>query len=140
MLQSVNHICFSVSNLEKSIEFYQGILEGKLLVKGRTTAYLEIAGLWIALNEEHNVKRNPVSTYTHIAFTVSEQELDYWSQKFSDLDVNILKGRKRHSKDKKSIYFTDPDYHLFELHTGNLEDRLEYYKKEKKHMIFFDND
>lgn len=34
MIQSINHICFSVANLEKAIEFYQNILQAKLLVKG----------------------------------------------------------------------------------------------------------
>ena len=52
--------------------------------------------------------------------------------------VNILKGRPRDIKDKKSYIFTDLDGHKIELHTGTLKDRMEYYKCEKTHMQFYD--
>lgn len=55
-----------------------------------------------------------------------------------DLNVNVLPGRARDEKDKMSIYFLNPDGHMFEFHTGQLRDRLNYYKAEKEHIIFYE--
>lgn len=138
MIKSINHITFSVSNLENSIYFYETILEGKLLMKGHSSAYLEIGGVWIALNLEMNVERSKInSTYTHIAFTIDNKDFKYWNEKLESENINILKGRERNKRDLPSIYFTDPDGHILELHTGNLEKRLDYYKSEKPHIKIY---
>ncbi|MDR0269555.1 metallothiol transferase FosB [Paenibacillus sp.] len=136
-LQGINHFCFSVSELETSISFYENVFGAKLLVKGRKLAYFDLDGLWIALNEEDVERESVPQTYTHIAFTVADEEFDQWYLHFQELGVQILPGRVRDERDKRSIYFLDPDGHRFELHTGTLEDRLDYYRKEKGHMTFF---
>ncbi|MFB5664108.1 metallothiol transferase FosB [Alteribacillus sp. HJP-4] len=134
----INHLTFSVSDLEKSIHFYKEALGATLLVKGEKMAYFDLDGTWLALNVEKDIPRNEIyQSYTHTAFSVTENELEILEEKLNDIDVQILPGRNRDAREGKSIYFLDPDGHKFEFHTGNLEQRIQFYKDEQRNMVFY---
>ena len=134
----LNHLLFSVTDLESSIRFYENVFGAKLMLKGRKTAYFDLDGLWLALNEETDIPRNEIKeSYTHMAFTITEDEYESTRVRLNQLNVSILPGRERDARDKKSIYFEDLDGHKFEFHTGTMRDRLEYYKDKKEHVEFF---
>jgi len=136
----MNHILFSVSDLKQSIDFYHSVFGAKLVAKGTTTAYFDLDGLWLALNEERDIPRNEIrDSYTHMAFTIALSEFEETLEKLKKLNVSILPSRVRDARDKKSIYFEDPDGHKFEFHTGTLKDRMDYYKNDKGHMVFYDD-
>jgi metallothiol transferase len=137
-IKGINHFCFSVSDLDRSIRFYKEVFGANLLVKGRKLAYFDLNGLWIALNQEDIPHEQAHRTYTHIAFTIDEEDYHPILNKLTGLNVEILPGRARNEKDKKSIYFLDPDGHMFEFHSGNLKDRMDYYKADKDHMVFYE--
>lgn len=95
-VKGINHLLFSVSNLEKSITFYQDVFNAKLLVKGKNTAYFDLNGLWLALNLEENIPRNEIhQSYTQMAYSIDGREFDALYERLKQLGVNILSGRQR---------------------------------------------
>lgn len=132
--QSFIIFCFKF----RTINFYEQVFDAKPLIKGRTTAYFDLNGLWLALNEEKNIPRNDIHhSYIHIAFSVEDEDFAKICKKLKELHIHILPGQPRNEQDKQSIYFTDLDGHKFEFHTGTVQDSLDYYKREKGHMEFF---
>lgn len=131
MITGLGHITFSVSNMARSIEFYQTVLGVSPIVMSPKTAYFEVAGMWIALNLEKEIARKEIyQSYSHIAFSVASEELPQLTSLLESIQANIITGRSRSVEGEgESIYFRDPDGHLLEFHTGNLQQRLAHYRR-----------
>jgi len=113
-----------VKDLELAASFFEEIFGAKTVFSSSTAKYLVINDIWIALNAgEPSSERS----YNHIAFQIRESDFDRYVEKIHDLGLEIAAGRSRVSGEGRSIYFYDHDNHLFELHSGTLDERLAAY-------------
>ena len=105
MIKGINHLTFSVSNLDVSTDFYQRVFGAELLFRDARTAYFDIAGLWLALNVQESIPRTEIrQSYTHIAFTVDAADMVNMQQR---LGVALLPDRSRGGDEGQSLYFAD---------------------------------
>ncbi|WP_086314233.1 fosfomycin resistance protein FosX protein [Enterococcus sp. 7F3_DIV0205] len=132
----ISHLTFIVQDLERASLFFETVFAAKeVYSSGADTfsiaqeKFFLIDELWIAIMQGDPL---PSKTYNHIAFKIQESEYDSYLNKIKSLGLEIKDGRSRVPGEATSIYFYDFDNHLFELHTGTLEERLEYYQKQEK--------
>jgi len=126
----ISHITLICKDLEKTTQILKEIFDAKeIYASGEKTfsvakeKFFNIAGVWIAIMEGEAVAK----TYNHIAFQVNADQLPFFAEKIKALGLEILPPRKRKSAEGNSLYFYDYDNHLFELHAGELETRLNFY-------------
>ena len=134
-IKGINHITFICQDLAKSAHLLQEIFDAKeVYSSGDKTfsvareKFFRIGNLWIAIMEGEPL---PCS-YNHVAFSVSEESLPLLEAKIKALGLTILPGRPRATAEGQSLYFYDYDNHLFELNTGDLTTRLNYYANTEK--------
>ncbi|EAF0697650.1 FosX/FosE/FosI family fosfomycin resistance thiol transferase [Listeria monocytogenes] len=131
MISGLSHITLIVKDFNKTTTFLRGIFNAEeIYSSGDQTFSLSkekfflIAGLWICIMEGDSLQER---TYNHIAFQIQSEEVDEYIERINSLGVEIKPGRPRVQGEGSSIYFYDFDNHLFELHTGTLEERLKRY-------------
>ncbi|ECC2756058.1 FosX/FosE/FosI family fosfomycin resistance thiol transferase [Listeria monocytogenes serotype 1/2a] len=131
MISGLSHITLIVKDLNKTTTFLREIFNAEeIYSSGDQTFSLSkekfflIAGLWICIMEGDSLQEQ---TYNHIAFRIQSEEVDEYIERIKSLGVEIKPERPRVQGEGNSIYFYDFDNHLFELHTGTLEERLKRY-------------
>ncbi len=128
-IRGISHVTFSVSDLQRSLLFYQEVFGATLLLRGERMAYLNVGGLWVALNVQTDIPRQEIRlSYTHLAFAVDMDDLGRLQERLRQRGVSPLPGRFRAEGEGQSLYFTDPDGHLLEFHAGDLKTRLDAYE------------
>lgn len=131
-IEGINHVTFSVSDLKKSINFYKVVFGDRLVAESEKLAYFDLDGIWFALNVEVEIKSTKrQKTYTHVAFSMSQENQQKLKAKLTDNNIIYEEGRQRNIREGSSLYLRDYDGHLIEFHNKTLEDRLKYYSEER---------
>lgn len=133
MIEGLNHITFVVRDLERMTVFLTGIFDAReVYASGDRTfsisreKFFLINQLWIAVMEGEPL---PDKTYNHVAFKIGENDFERYAERVQTLGIEIRRDRTRVEGEGRSLYFYDYDNHLFELHTGTLDQRLRRYSQ-----------
>ncbi len=133
MIQGLSHITFIVSDLDKMENMLTTVLDARKIYDSgdkkfslSKERFFDIGGVWVAIMEGEPL---PTQTYNHVAFKMDASEYDERLKKIQSLGLKLREGRSRVEGEGHSIYFYDYDNHMFELHSGTLEERLERYSK-----------
>jgi fosfomycin resistance protein FosX len=133
VILAISHLTFVVADLNRATLFFTRMLDAREIYSSGDAQFslsrekFFLAGdVWIAAMEG---KTHPERTYDHVAFQVRSQDLDMYEARARELGVEIRTPRDRVEGEGRSLYVYDFDNHLFELHAGNLEERLERYRR-----------
>jgi fosfomycin resistance protein FosX len=133
MIEGLSHVTLVVRDLDRAGAFVRDALGGReVYASGErefsTSAerFYLVGGVWLALMQGEPRER---SGYEHVAFKVADADLDAWAERLRGLGIELREGRPRVAGEGRSLYFYDHDDHLFELHTGTLEQRLQRYRE-----------
>jgi catechol 2,3-dioxygenase-like lactoylglutathione lyase family enzyme len=122
MLRGLNHITIAVNDLERSFNFYVHLLGMTPHARWDKGVYLTLGDIWFCLSCDE-VK--PSQDYCHIALDIAETDFNAFAEKLRG--VKVIEW-KQNTSEGHSLYFLDPDGHKLEVHSGNLQSRLESLK------------
>jgi catechol 2,3-dioxygenase-like lactoylglutathione lyase family enzyme len=126
MITGINHITLSIRDVESSFSFYNGVLGFRPVARWPKGAYLLAGDVWLALHLDDQTRKSPLPEYTHVAFSVSEQEFDGMATRIRGSGAVIWQENRTEGK---SLYFTDPNGHKLEIHASDLQARIKSAKE-----------
>lgn len=133
MIQGLSHLTFIVRDIGKMSAIITEVLGGAEVYSSVDATFstsrekfFMAGGIWIAVMEGESL---PSRTYNHVAFKVDEAQLERARVAVARLGLDVKPARARVDGEGQSLYFHDHDNHLFELHTGTLDERLARYAK-----------
>ncbi|MCU1750567.1 fosfomycin resistance glutathione transferase [Pseudomonas sp. 6D_7.1_Bac1] len=122
MLSGLNHLTLAVTDLDRSVAFYHGLLQLRLDATWESGAYLSLPGLWLCLSLDPMRQPEAAADYTHYAFSVDASDFPALVERLRAAGVPEWRDNR---SEGASFYFLDPDGHKLEAHVGDLISRLE---------------
>ena len=127
----ISHITFIVRDLERAACFFCEGLGAREVYDSAAQPFsiapekfFVLGGVWIAaMQGEPPAERS----YRHTAFAVAAADLPGYASRLARIGAEVRAPRPRVAGEGESLYFHDFVNHLFELHTGTLDERLARY-------------
>ncbi|HEX4888451.1 MAG TPA: FosX/FosE/FosI family fosfomycin resistance hydrolase [Luteibaculaceae bacterium] len=134
-MNGISHLTFLVRDLDRMARFMcegLGAVEvydsnGKNFSLSREKFFV-LGGVWIAAMEGMPPAER---SYQHVAFRVQQEDLSQYRERLERIGAEVLPSRSRVPGEGESLYVYDFDNHLFELHSGTLQERLTRYAGER---------
>ncbi|MBP7738736.1 MAG: FosX/FosE/FosI family fosfomycin resistance hydrolase [Spirochaetes bacterium] len=131
MIHGISHITLIVKDLDRSADLFRKIFNAREVYSSGDNyhsrskeKFFLINDAWFAIMEGDSLQEK---SYNHIAFSISDDDFDRYTDMIAALGLETIHDRNRIEGEGRSIYFYDYDNHLFELHTGSLDERLRNY-------------
>lgn len=131
MIERISHMTFLVKDLEKAAQFFTIVFDARQFYDSKDNPeshcqerFLQLNDLWICIMEGEPLSEK---TYNHIAFKIPDELYPVYEARIQSLGLEVRPSRPRLHGEARSLYFYDYDNHLFELHTGELDERMKVY-------------
>ncbi|MCO5164703.1 MAG: FosX/FosE/FosI family fosfomycin resistance hydrolase [Mesorhizobium sp.] len=139
MIEGLSHMTFIVRDLDRMEQILKSVFDARKVYDSGTETFsltkerFFLIGdkdepIWIATMEGEAL---PSRTYNHVAFKIADDDYEDYLERVRALHLQIREGRSRVPGEGQSIYFYDDDNHMFELHTGTLDERLKRYAESR---------
>ncbi|CTQ46264.1 FosX/FosE/FosI family fosfomycin resistance hydrolase [Roseibium aggregatum] len=133
MSSGLSHMTFIVSDLDRMTNLLTTVLGAREVYSSEEATFslsqekfFLVSDVWIAIMQGDALNER---TYNHVAFKIEEEDFDTKLADIERLGLEVKPPRARVEGEGRSIYFYDNDNHLFELHTGTLDMRLDHYRR-----------
>ena len=132
-ISGLSHITFITRDLKKMSCVIIDVLGGKEIYDSAAKnfsisreKFFMVGDVWVVAMEGESL---PSRTYNHTAFKTDDAGLEKAKAAIAKFNLEIKPPRPRVEGEGQSLYFYSHDNHLFELHTGTLNERLKRYNE-----------
>lgn len=136
-IRGINHVTLVVRDMDRTVRLLVQALGAREEYRSREREYskypetfLRIGDLWLVVMEDADTRRT--RSYDHIALSIDLEAIPEVTRRLIDAGAEVVPSRPRIDAESASVYFYDFDNHLFELHAGDIAQRLRHYAAAKQ--------
>lgn len=131
-IHGINHVTIIVRDMDRTVQLFVQALGAREEYRSPEREYskypetfLRIGDLWLVVMEDAHIQR--ARSYDHIALGIDLEAVPEVTRRLIEAGAEVVPSRPRIGAESASVYFYDFDNHLFELHAGDIADRLRHY-------------